>query len=63
MLCVFFTIFALWIASFVAQPVAFTDNLNNVGTAEKPVENSRGRGDIADQFFPFIQGSVGGHDR
>jgi len=41
----------LCFASFVAQPIAFTDNLDQVGTAEKSVKNSRGRGNIADQFL------------
>jgi len=46
LLCIFFTIFILWFASFVAQPVAFTDNLDYVSTADKLVESCSSTGRV-----------------
>jgi len=41
--------------------VALAFDFDQVGVMEKAVENGRGRGDIANEFAPFFQGAVGGH--
>ncbi len=46
----------VWLES-VAAPV----DRNNLGVMEQAVEYSAGGGDIAEQFAPFFNGTIGGH--
>ena len=42
--------------------VAFALDFDEVGVVEKAVENGGGGGDVADEFTPFFEGAVGGHE-
>ena len=43
--------------------VAFALDFEDVGVVEKAVENGGGGGDVADEFTPFFEGAIGGHER
>ena len=46
----------------VLGAVAFTLDFNKVSVMEESVEDGCGGGDIADEFAPFFEGAVGGHE-
>jgi len=41
--------------------VAFALDFDQVGVVEETVEDGRGGGHVADEFAPFFEGTVGGH--
>lgn len=46
----------------IFKPIAFAGYLDYLGILQKAVQDGRGGGHIADEFAPFVQRPVGGHD-
>lgn len=46
----------------VLEPVAAAGDLDDVGVVQEAVEDGGGGGDVADEFAPLFDGSVGGHE-
>ena len=58
-----FVFFVVGVAGSVFEPVAAAGNCDYLGMMKEPVQDRRGRGDIAEQFSPILQRSVRGHYR
>jgi len=46
----------------VIEAVAASGHLNNFGVVEEAVQNGCGRRDVVEQFAPFFDGPIGGHE-
>ena len=53
-----FVFLAVVVAGSVFEPIAAPGNGNYLGVMKEPVQDRRGRGDIAEQFSPVFQRSV-----
>ena len=53
-----FIFFAVGVSGSVFEPVAAAGNCDYLGVMQKPVQDRRGRGDIAEQLSPVLQRSV-----